>query len=244
MAHDEAQEDRASAGGPQGGAICAILAAVSERRPTDWDEHDLHAWQVLAPLQGSSYLPWSEAAMKPAGVLAVLNEVAFAEPALVAECGAGISTLFVARLLRQRGRGRLVTAEHDEGWADWVTRTLRSEGLDDLATVVHAPLAEDGWYARAPLEAALGDDPVGVLVVDGPPAYAPGLEQARHPALAFFAPRLAPDAAVLLDDLWRPGEQAVLARWQAESELVFRVPHDRGHVAVGRVPRDEPGFAR
>jgi predicted O-methyltransferase YrrM len=243
VAHDEAQEDRASADGTRGGAPCAILGAVSERRPTDWDDHDLHAWHVLAPLHGS-YLPWSAASMKPSGVVAVLNEVAFAEPALVVECGAGVSTLFVARLLRQRGRGRLVTVEHDAGWADWVGRTLRAEGLDGLASVVHAPLGEDGWYDRAPLEAALGDELVGVVLVDGPPAHAPGSEQARYPALPFFLPRLAPGAAVLLDDLWRPGEQAVRERWEAESDLVFAVPHDRGHVAVGRVGREAPAFAR
>jgi len=216
---------------------------VAEARPTDWDEHDLHAWHVLAPLTGS-YLPWSPASMKPAGVLAVLNEVAFAEPALVVECGAGVSTLFVARLLRQRGRGRLVTVEHDAGWADWIARTLRAEGLDGLARVVHAPLAGDGWYARAPVEAALGDERVGVLLVDGPPAHEPGRELARAPALPFFLPRLEPHAAVVLDDLWRPGEREVLARWEAESDLVFDVRAERGHVAVGRVPRPAPAFTR
>lgn len=216
---------------------------MRERRPIDWDEHDLHAWQVLAPLNGS-YLPWSEASMKPAGVLAVLNEVAFAEPALVVECGAGVSTLFVARLLRQRGRGRLVTVEHEAAWADWIARTLRGEGLEGVAGVVHAPLAEDGWYERGPVEAALGGERVGVLVVDGPPAHAPGTELARAPALPFFLPHLEPDAVVLLDDVWRAGEREVLARWEAQSDLTFAVRPGRGHVAVGRLARRAPAFTR
>ena len=182
--------------------------------------------------------------MKPAGLLAVLNEIAFAEPRLVVECGAGVSTLFVARLLRQRERGRLVTVEHDAGWADWIARTLRAEGLDALAAVVHAPLADDGWYEREPLQAALGDEPVGLLLVDGPPADRPGRELARAPALPFFLPRLEPRAAVVLDDVWRAGEREVVARWEAESDLSFAVLPGRGHVAVGRVPHGSPSFTR
>jgi predicted O-methyltransferase YrrM len=210
--------------------------------PTDWDDHDRHAWETLAPLRGGSYLPWSSAAIRPAGLVAVLNEVAVSEPALVVECGAGISTLFLARLLRQRARGRLVSVEHDADWTDWVTRTVAGEGLEEVATIVHAPLAADGWYARERVDAAVGEDRIGMLLVDGPPAWEPGMGEARHPALPAFADRLAPGATVVLDDAWRPGERAVLARWQQESELRFEVRPDRGWVAIGRVPRATPAF--
>jgi predicted O-methyltransferase YrrM len=216
-------------------------------RPTAWDEADLHAWQVLAPLRGG-YLPWSDAAMRPVGLVAVLNEVALAEPDLVVECGAGISTLFLARLLAQRRRGRLVSVEHDERWASWVRRTLAAEGLADRASVVVAPLrggadGRPGWYDPARVDAAVGDEPIGFLLVDGPPAHAPGLGAARYPALPHFAARLAPDAVVVVDDLWRDGERDVVRRWEAETPLRFELRPDRGHVAVGRVPGDGARFS-
>ena len=204
-----------------------------------WDEHDLHAWGVLAPLRGG-YLPWSSAAIRPAGLVAVLNEVALAEPELVVECGAGVSTLFLARLLRQRAHGRLVSLEHDERWAGWVGRALAAEGLGSQASVALAPLAASGWYQPEAVDAAVGEGAVGVLVVDGPPACAPELAHARYPALPHFAGRLGPGAVVVLDDAWRAGERDVVRRWEAEAELRFELRPDRGGVAVGRVPDDGP----
>jgi hypothetical protein len=209
---------------------------VDPALPPAWDEQDLHAWQVLAPLRGG-YLPWGDAALRPAGLVAVLNQVSIAEPGLVVECGAGISTLFLARLLRQRGRGRLVSVEHDERWVDWVARALAAEGLEGHALVVHAPLTgEEGWYDRERVDAAVGDGPIGVLLVDGPPACSTELAGARYPALPHFAARLAADAAVVVDDLWRPGEREVVRRWEAETPLRFELRPDRGHIAIGRVP--------
>ena len=207
-----------------------------------WDEQDLHAWGVLAPLRGA-YLPWSSASMRPSGLVAVLNEVALREPALVVECGSGVSTLFLARLLRERGTGRLVSVEHDPGWADWVRRTVAAEGLEGQTTVLHAALGADGWYATEALATALGDEEVGLLLVDGPPACGTGQGLAREPALPWFLPRLAAGAAVVLDDAGRPGEREVLARWEAAGTLRFEVLPRRGGIAIGRVPTDAPAFS-
>ncbi len=186
--------------------------------------------------------------MRPVGLVAALNEVALAEPALVVECGAGISTLYLARLLAQRRSGRLVSIEHDGAWADWVRRTLAAEGLQERASVVLAPLHEtaDGqpsWYETARVDVAVGHGPIGFLLVDGPPAHAPGLGLARYPAVPHFATRLAPDAVVVLDDAWRDGERDVVRRWQAETPLRFDLLPERGHVAVGRVPDDAARFS-
>ncbi len=206
------------------------------RRPLD----DRAAWHVLGPLL-TPYLPWSTGALRPSGLVTVLNEIWFRRPRLVLELGSGMSTIVTARLLRELGTGRLLAVEHDDAWTDRVQAQLQREGLADLAQVVRAPLGpnercwgDTEWYDEAALSAALDDvgDPVEVLVIDGPPAWRPGTEHARYPALGLLASRLAPGAAVVLDDVERPGEQDVFARWRHEHGLDLDLRPGTG-VAVG-----------
>ncbi|WP_205697904.1 class I SAM-dependent methyltransferase [Conexibacter sp. SYSU D00693] len=193
---------------------------------------DLEAWQVLRPLlDAGPYLPWSSGALRPAALVRACNEVVLGDRRAVVECGSGMSTVVLARLLRQREAGQLVALEHDEGWAQRVHDLLRREALQDRARVVHAPLDGDPpWYA----EAALDDLPMAIdlLLVDGPPAYLPGDEHRRAPALTTLDDRLAHGATVVLDDIDRPGERAVLEGW--ETATAWRFARDEvAAVAVG-----------
>lgn len=193
---------------------------------------DLHAWQVLRPLLGAGgYLPWSTGAMRPAGLVTVCNEVVHGCRTRVLECGSGVSTVVLARLLRERGAGSVVAVEHDDAWATLVRDLLRREALDGVAHVVHAPLEGDPvWYAEAALDALPQE--IDLLVVDGPPADAAGQEHRRAPALPFFEPRLIPGASVVLDDVQRLGERGVLAGWERNTPWRFRVDESAG-LAVG-----------
>jgi hypothetical protein len=193
---------------------------------------DLHAWHVLRPLlDAGGYLPWGTGAMRPAGLVVVCNEVVHGDRTRIVECGSGVSTVVLARLLRERGAGSVVAVEHDGAWAALVGDMVRREALDRVARVVHAPLEGDPpWYAPAALDALPAE--VDLLVVDGPPAHATGEEHRRAPALPLLEPRLVPAATVVLDDLRRPGEREVLASWEAETPWRFRIDEAAG-VAVG-----------
>ncbi|MDQ3632483.1 MAG: class I SAM-dependent methyltransferase [Actinomycetota bacterium] len=198
---------------------------------------DLHAWHVLRPLlDGRPYLPFSSGAMRISGLVHVCNLIVHRAPGQVVECGAGVSTLVLARLLAQRGSGRLTALEHDPGWAERVEELLVREGLTDVARVVLAPL-EGGWYAPA----GVGQLPeaIDLLIVDGPPADRAETAEARHPALGALEPRLSADAFVILDDIGRDGEQQVLARWEQETGWRFDRLEDEA-IAVGRL---RPGHA-
>lgn len=201
------------------------------------------AWHVLGPLL-TPYLPWSTGALRPSGLVTVLNEIWFRRPRLVLELGSGMSTIVTGRLLRELGTGLLLAVEHDDAWADRVQAQLRREGLTDRASVVHAPLRTceqswDGskWYDETALDAALdaAGDPIEVLVVDGPPAWQIGAGHARFPALDVLAHRLAPGAAVVLDDIERAGEQEVLERWRQEHGVDF-VTYQGTGIALGSWP--------
>ena len=212
-------------------------------RRAQLENQDILAMQALAPLS-TSYVPWTVSAMRPSGVAAVLNEIVVNRRRHVVELGGGISTYFVARLLSERG-GHLWTVEHDEGWAEVLREELAREGLDGVATVVHAPLIDtsvdtkDGWpgeescwYDRDRLGQITASGPADLLIVDGPPAYEEGLEHARYPALPFFAPLLADDHAVILDDIDRLGEQEIMQRWQREFGTAFESRPVHGRIGV------------
>jgi hypothetical protein len=192
--------------------------------------NDADAWQILSPLiaQGG-YLPWTSGSMRPAALVEVCNEVVHGDRTRIVECGAGVSTVLLARLLRERGAGTITSIEHDEHWAGLITAQLRREGLGRTARVLHAPLGvEPAWY-----ELGEPTDPVDLLIVDGPPAFDPGHEARRAPALQHFEKQLVPGAVVILDDLHRPGEQRIVASWEASSRWRFEINHAVG-IALGR----------
>jgi hypothetical protein len=79
---------------------CGMNAFTDDPHHTE----DLHAWQVLRPLlDKGNYLPWSTGTMRPAGLVRVCNEIVHRGRTRIVECGSGVSTVVLARLLRQRG---------------------------------------------------------------------------------------------------------------------------------------------
>lgn len=203
-----------------------------------WRPEDLHCWHVLGPLLvRGDYLPWTTGSMRPAALVAVCNEIVHGTRTRIVECGSGVSTVVLARLLRERHSGGLVALEHDHDWAGLVQDQLRRESLDTIAHVLHAPLhGEPPWYKLA--EGDVPDD-IDLLIVDGPPACDPGHSTRREPALPRFAERLVADATVILDDITRPGERKVIASWEASTDWRF-TPNEHAGIAIGR--RDHKTF--
>jgi predicted O-methyltransferase YrrM len=229
--------------GAQSGATAdiIILGRHAVNAFTDDPRHadDLHAWQILRPLlDGGHYLPWTTGSMLPAALVAVCNEIVHGRRTTIVECGSGVSTVVLARLLRQRGIGGTVVAlEHDPDWARLVSELLANEQLSAFARVIHAPLAgEPPWYSLS----AMAELPevVDLLIVDGPPADLPGNGLRRAPALAALESRLSQAAVVYLDDLNRAGEQAAVAGWQATNKWIFDIDAVSGTARGHRKPAD------
>ena len=194
------------------------------------------AWHILSPLlvQGG-YLPWTTGSMRPAGLVEVCNEIVHGNRTRILECGTGVSTVLLARLLREREAGVLTSLEHDPHWATLIQDQLRREHLDRHVRVVHAPLhADPPWYLLDEMP-----DDIDLLIVDGPPAFEPGHGARRAPALARFDDRLVLDAAVILDDIDRPGEQQVIATWETSTTWRFQLNRPAG-VAIGRRQTEPP----
>jgi len=184
----------------------------------DWDAGDLEALEILRPLlDAGGYLPWTEGALRPAALVVVCNEIVLADRREIVELGSGVSTIVLARLMRER-EGRLTSLEHDPDWGQVVRSQLKREGLTHVAHLVEAPLeahplalGDAPWYAERTV--AELPEAIELLLVDGPPGYVDGMERSRYPALPALEPRLAPGAIVVLDDTARPGEREILERW-------------------------------
>ena len=221
--------------------------------PRSREFSDEAARHALAALPGP-YLPWSSSAMRPAGLVAVCNDIVVNGRRRVVELGSGISTVLLARLLNQRpplGGFRVAAVEHDAGWARWVREQLNREGTGSQVVIVHAPLVPHplaapglSWYDAAALaeglRTAMRGEPIDLLLVDGPPAHGAGHGLARYPALPDLRDRLGPGATVVLDDAERPGEQEVLRRWERETGLHFDRRAEAAGVAVARLAGEGP----
>ncbi len=157
-------------------------------------------------------------AASPDFLLELARHALAERPGVVVECSSGTSTLVLARCMQLNGGGKVYSLEHEPRYAEQTRQQLRRHGLADWAEVLDAELLPQAfagqswpWYATAGLPTGPA---IAMLVIDGPPQATAPL--ARYPAGPLLFPRLAPRAAVFLDDAGRPDEQAILRRWGAE----------------------------
>jgi predicted O-methyltransferase YrrM len=199
---------------------------------------EARAWQIVRPLLGGRpYLPWTEGAIRPAALVAVLNEIVFADRRTIVELGSGVSTVVIGRLLAERG-GTLTSLEHDPHWAAVVGSQLEREHLDEAVELLVSPLEPhhetwDGapWYAAEQVQSLPAE--IDLLLVDGPPGFGDGMAHSRYPALPELADRLAQGAVIALDDANREAELEIIARWSHEHpEWTFGVDASLG-LALG-----------
>jgi len=195
-----------------------LLEFAQLRRLLVEGQRQHHALVQIRPLLGDLPPELSDWAADPILAHNIVRLLSDTRPRLVLECGSGSSTVVIARCLRALGRGRVISLEHDSAYAGRTAELLRLHRLDDLATVVTAPLAAlevNGqmfrWYGLQyePLQ-----DKIDVLVVDGPPGNTG--PRARYPAVPMLKPYLAPECWIMLDDGDRPDERRVAHAWSRE----------------------------
>ena len=172
---------------------------------------------LSAVLPASDLLPATRGWAASPDLIAVLVDLVITErPALVVECGSGVSTIWFALAMRRfKIDGHIIALDHDPVFGAKTRDFLVRHDVQDLAEVRDAPLESfslDGedypWYARSAWADLTGID---LLFVDGPPATTGN--QARYPALPLLSGSLSPTAIAVLDDLVVPDTQKLLQRW-------------------------------
>lgn len=183
---------------------------------------DLRSYINLQSVLGETFVPYSYWAMEPKSLLNLLATIQYQDRRTIVECGAGLSTVLIGKLLKQLGGGHIYSLEDDERWHAAMSAAVAKEGLAEYITLIYAPLEknfESGelWYDRAAAQQILDSvDHIDLLVVDGPKSLTP---LSRMPALPTFVSRLNDDSLIVLDDSKREGERQVLRKWKEQFNL-------------------------
>jgi hypothetical protein len=206
---------------------------------------DAHAARLLiGPLAGKlhGYVPWTGHALRPFALATLLNDLVVNRRRSYLEFGAGVSTVFVAKVAELNGlEVDLASIEHDPAWIEVLESILAREGLAGRVRFVHSPLMDRSepapfgtlrWYDEQPVLDGLQGRRQDLVLVDGPPAGNGSMN--RYPALPFLRANglLADDATVLLDDVHRPAERAIARSWSAQYRMKFELLHGRVAYAV------------
>lgn len=148
-------------------------------------------------------------------LLFVLEEL---RPRVILELGSGSSTVIVARALQTLGDPpeTHIAIDHDLRYLRKTIQLARMNGVEQFVRFEHCPLAPVPGYALpwySNVAEAIGRAHIDLVIVDGPPAYEPGQEKSREPALPVVRRFLSERAVVILDDANREAESEILDRW-------------------------------
>lgn len=173
----------------------------------------------LPPMRG-----W---AISPDFAALLVERLRQCQPQTVLEFGGGTSTLITAQTLKQMGRGHVIAVEALAPFAVQARADVQRLGLEDVATVIHAPLTRVNvnrqmwqWYDPQPFAHVTDID---FLMVDGPAQHNNPQRMTRYPALPLIASRLTDNALIVMDDTNRDDEQSIVRRWLTEFDSIQTV---------------------
>lgn len=205
----------------------AIEIKKNERRT-----EDLFSLGLLQPLtQGYPYLSFTRFALRPFCLNHIINDISINRRQSIIEFGAGISTIVIARLIKKNNlNARILSIEHVDEWAKLTNENLTKENLNDVASVITAPLKpcdlaldKNLWYDVEILDKDLKGQLFDMVIIDGPPAWEVLKEKSRYPAVPYIIDKLKEKCSIYLDDANRKGEQAIIECWMKQYEMEFRV---------------------
>jgi hypothetical protein len=138
------------------------------------------------------------------------------KPRLIVECGAGISTLVLARYaalaFSERDPCFIVSLEQDFATTQSIFARLGDAGLERFVQIVHSPLDANDNYSLHNFEKVLARLPrkrIDFLVIDGPA----GVTGCRLATLPMLLGHCREGARWFLDDAFRDGEMRILNQW-------------------------------
>ena len=200
------------------GVCLEIYRRLTQQIQADYRQVE-SLFSIFSVIKANVPLPDTRGWASSPDLLKTISEIVISKsPQLVVEASSGVSTLIIAYCLKQTGKGEVISLEHDPEYAAANQSLILAHGLNDIATIAHAPLKEVEinnakwlWYD---LDRLKTEQPIDLLVIDGPPGVTQDL--ARYPALPLLYKRLADESTVILDDGNRKDEKEIVKRWKKE----------------------------
>lgn len=134
-------------------------------------------------------------------------------PAVLAECGCGISSLLIATYLAEKQpQGFCISFEQDIREKERMDKELKQAGLERYVEIIHTPLDRRGYYMfdEKKIAGTLRTRKLDCILVDGPGGPAQ-CRESTLPALKSFASTV---CHWFLDDALRDGEMQILRNWE------------------------------
>ncbi len=194
---------------------------------------------------GRSLPKMRDFAASPDFLALILARIAETRPERIIEFGSGTSTVIAAYALKKNGKGKIISLDQSETYAERTRRELAERGLEGFAEVIYAPLVKKSlagsdriWYDLSGIELPEAD----LAIIDGPFAADSQQELIRYPALPALRNSLSKRAVVMADDASRESESAVIASWQKEfPDLKYEfIPTEKGAGIFTRRGASEP----
>jgi len=185
---------------------------------------------ILKPLRG-----W---ALSPDAVVHILAELQQRDDPVMIEFGSGQSTVIFASYFKRRGKGRLISVEHDAVYAANIMKQIEALGLMEYVESHVVPLkdytdVQTGNVSKSyDLTCVKKERKLDVVLVDGPPMSFGILT--RYYPIHWSLENLAVAGKIFLDDADRPNERLIVQRVARNQPQIYveELKTEKGLVAL------------
>ncbi|MCY2687846.1 hypothetical protein [Salinimicrobium sp. TH3] len=185
-------------------------------------QFDFH--QISQLFSRGEFIPWTSWSISPSTILHVLNDLLVNEKKSVIEFGAGSSTFYIAKFLKehQLENVQFLTVESDERWIGKIEKWAGKYELLDHINIVHSPITDvqnelswknqTKWYSSKDIENAFNrEEKFDLILIDGPWG---GISPfGRYSAVPFLKNNLSEKFSIYLDDTFREEEFKIINKW-------------------------------
>lgn len=189
----------------------------------------ISANQLFSLFKELPYLPVTDSSLRFSSLTYFLNDIVINKRKCIIEFGAGISTICLAKLIKQLGLKdvSVISIDNNKEWLDIVKSYISDDihGLDfrfiqaELREC-HVALDNNKWYdVKILKELENYKGKIDSVLVDGPEAWSKEIALSRYPAVPFLADYFSDNFSVFLDDTNRQGEQLIQEMWQNKFDL-------------------------
>ena len=218
-----------------------IKAFISLKKYQDKVD-DLSAYQLIQNIvKLPGYFPVTDSSIGFHTLLTILNDIILNKRQNIIEFGSGISTLVIAKLIKEDKLGcKFFSVEDNLEWFNFMKSSINKNDLEEYVSFIYAPLEKtklsvenNSWYSVKVLDEHIPSDvKIDLTLVDGPGAWRSEIKLSRYTAVPFLINKLADNFSVYLDDSNRKGERKIINLWKKKYNLDFNKINSKSSVCI------------